>query len=291
LASWVAKVRVSTFYVYLLSCFPTPKTGWDDQELLIMPITPYTDVNQLLDSLLSQIQKTLGKKLVGLYLYGSLVSGDFDHESSDIDLLAATSSDIDDKEFSDLQEMQHDFVAKNKQWNDRIEIAYLSVTALKTFKSHTSQIAIISPGEPFHLKEAGNDWLMNWYLVREKGLTLFGPSPKTLIDPISKEEFIQAVQDHTKGWAEWIHHAHERKAQAYAILTMCRALYAYKNGEQVSKQQAALWAEQELPQWSALIKDALLWRATRHDEDVDHAATFPETLRFVQFVIDQIATK
>jgi hypothetical protein len=56
----------------------------------------------------------------------------------------------------------------------------------------------------------------------------------------------------------------------------------------VSKRQAALWAAQELPQWSALIKDALAWRAAQDDAAVDHDATFPETLQFVRFVIAQI---
>jgi len=256
-----------------------------------MQVTPYTDINALLDSLLMHMQNILRQKLVGLYLYGSLVSGDFDHESSDIDVLAATSSDINDKEFVDLQKMHDDLIANNKKWDDRIEIAYLSAGALKTFKSRTSKIAIISPGEPFHVKEAGNDWLINWYMVREKGITLFGPSSKTLIDPISKEEFIHAVQAQTKDWAQWIYRMQQRKSQAYAILTMCRALYAYKHGEQVSKKQAALRAAKELPLWSALIKNALLWREAWRDEAVDHAAMFPETLRFVQFVIDQIVAK
>ncbi len=253
-----------------------------------MQLTPYPDINDLLDTLLSQIQAVLHQKLVGVYLYGSLVWGDFDYDISDIDLLVATSSDIDDNEFSDLQRMHQDFVDQYKRWNDRIEIAYLSVAALQTFKSQPSKIAVISPGEPFHIKDAGKDWLINWYMVQEKGRTLFGPGPNTLIDPISKAEFIHAVQVQAKDWGDWIYHAHTRKGQAYAILTMCRALYAYRHGEQLSKRQAAVWAQIELPQWSALIGNALLWRAAPHDETVDHAATFPETLRFVQFIIDQI---
>jgi hypothetical protein len=48
--------------------------------------TPYTDMNALIEQLLSRIQEVLGEKLVGLYLYGSLVTGDFDHGSSDIDI-------------------------------------------------------------------------------------------------------------------------------------------------------------------------------------------------------------
>jgi hypothetical protein len=51
---------------------------------------------------------------------------------------------------------------------------------------------------------------------------------------------------------------------------------------------SAPWTNQ---QWSALIKNALLWREAWRDEAVDHAATFPDTLRFVQFVLDQIVAK
>ena len=67
--------------------------------------TPYAGINQLLELLLSGIQKKLGAKLVGLYLNGSLVIGDFDPYISDIDLVAALSSDIDDGEFGELQKM------------------------------------------------------------------------------------------------------------------------------------------------------------------------------------------
>jgi hypothetical protein len=70
--------------------------------------TPCVDINQLLELLLSGMQKILGGKLVGLYLNGSLVIGDFDPNISDIDLVAALSSDIDDKEFEELQKMHTD---------------------------------------------------------------------------------------------------------------------------------------------------------------------------------------
>lgn len=256
-------------------------------EVQATQFTQHADIDKLLDSLLREIRGILGPRLVGLYLYGSLVTSDFDRGSSDIDLLAATSSDIDENKFEQLQEMHVDFTNRNREWDGRMEIAYLSVEALRTFKSHASKIAIISPGEPFHIKEAGKDWLMNWYIVRERGVTLFGPPPGILIDQITKEEFIQAVTDYARAIRERIAHTHSRPAQAYAILTMCRALYAYKNGEQASKKQAALWAQKELPEWSSLIQDALSWREAWRDEQIDHAATFPETVRFVRFIVDQ----
>jgi predicted nucleotidyltransferase len=248
--------------------------------------TPYVDINNVLTELLAGMQAILGTKLVALYLYGSLVTGDFDHEVSDIDLLAATASDIDDNEFAALQTMHSDFAARHRVWDDRIEVAYLSVVALKTFRTQISKIVVISPGEPFHFKEAGKDWLMNWYVVREKGIVLFGPSTHELIAPVTKDELLQAVQEHTIAWREWVQCARARKAQAYAILTACRAFYTLRNGESVSKKRAAMWAAQELPEWSALIQSALVWRATLHDEDVDHAATLPETRSFVHAVVD-----
>jgi hypothetical protein len=249
--------------------------------------TPYADVNQLLEILLSGIHKILGEKLIGLYLYGSLVIGDFDPNISDIDLVAALSPDIDDQEFGALQKMHDDFAKKYKEWNDRIEVCYISVVALQSVRSHTSQIANISPGEPFHRRESSIEWLTDWYVVREKGITLFGPSPKTVIEPISMDEFVRSVQANANAWRIWINDMHNRKSQAYAILTLCRALYTYKNGEQVSKKQAAVWAKQEFPEWSKLIQNALLWREAWRVENIDHDATFPEILRFVHFAISQ----
>ena len=187
--------------------------------------------------------------------------------------------------------MQQSFISRHQACKDRLEIAYLSVEALKTYRWRTSNIAIMSPGEPFHIKEAGKDWPINWYVVREKGVALYGPSPTEIIDPITREEFSENVVEQTKEWRDWIEygeHGRTRPYQGYAILTMCRALYAFSNGEQASKKQAALWAQRELPQWASLIEAALKWRKAWRDGDVDHEATFPETVRFVHFVVDQI---
>jgi hypothetical protein len=250
-------------------------------------LTAYADINELLEILLSSMHKILGEKLVGLYLYGSLVLGTFDPTFSDIDLVAALESELDDHEFLALQTMHDEFAHQHKEWNGRIEVCYVSLAALQTVKTRTSLVANISPGEPFHKRETGFEWLVSWYLVRETGVTLFGPSPKTIIEPISKDEFLGAIRAHVKAWGEWTYDMHHRNSQAYAILTMCRALYTLRYGEQVSKSQAALWAEKEFPEWASLIEQAIMWRETWRDEDVDHEATFRDTLGFVRFAIKE----
>jgi predicted nucleotidyltransferase len=257
-----------------------------------MQPTSYPVVNAILNRLQLRLKEILGQKLVGIYLYGSLVTESFDLEISDIDLLVVTSSALDEEELAALQAMHDNLATENPKWNERIEVAYLTLTALKTFRSQESTIAIISPGEPFHTKEAGKDWLINWYVVREKGLTLFGPAPNALIDPITQDEFIETVRDHIKEWPIYVNDCRARGSQAYAILTMCRALYTSMHGEQLPKRAAAFWAAKEFPAWSALIYNALWWRekSWEQDESVDHAATFPETKHFVHFAVDQIAS-
>lgn len=72
-------------------------------------LTP--DVQSAIDTLLSALQRTLGTRLAGLYLHGSLVIRDFDPEVSAIDLLAVLSSDLSPAEIASLQEMHRDFAA------------------------------------------------------------------------------------------------------------------------------------------------------------------------------------
>jgi predicted nucleotidyltransferase len=260
-----------------------------------MPLHPtqYPEVNDLLAHLLWKMKSILGDKLVGLYLYGSLVWGDFDLDISDIDLLATTTTDINKREFAALQQMHREIAGEYKRWDDRIEVQYLSVDGLRTFKTRSSKMGVISPGEPFHIVEAGNEWLMNWYLVREKGVVLAGPPPETIIAPVSKEEFMRAAVEHGREWRDWVTHAMDsRPYQSYGMLTVCRALYAQRHGEQVSKKQAAAWAAREYPELAPMLQKALEWRAAASTErDIDHTATYPKTERFIHYVVDRLLVK
>lgn len=253
-----------------------------------MKQTTYPEVNEALHILLFNLQHILEHKLVGLYVYGSLVLGDFDTKVSDIDILSAIESPINEREFEDLKRMHQAFIDTYPEWNDRIEVQYLSLEALKTFKEKESEVVTISPGDPLQRRMVGDHWLMNWYVVREKGLTLFGPDPKTIIEPISKEEFVQSVKQHTQNWNEWVKGMYSKYAQAYAILTLCRAYYAYKMGDQVSKKQAAEWTQKEFPEHARLIQNALIWRETSKGDTQEDFENYPKTVNFVHFIRDQI---
>jgi predicted nucleotidyltransferase len=252
-----------------------------------VPITQDKEIQALLHRLSEEIRRNTNGSLVGLYVYGSLVAGDFDKSRSDIDLLAVLDSDIGDETFGRLERMHARFVWDHPAWEDRIEVAYVPAYALRDFRTTISQIAVISPGEPFHLKPAGKDWVLNWYVVREAGVTLYGPPPGTLIPDIPRSEFVEAVRAQAETWKEWVYRMRTPGAQSYAVLTMCRALYTNTHGRQVSKKRAGLWAQAYLPQWAPLIRQSLDWLSERDDETDDDEG-FLETVRFVHEVADRI---
>src|SRR2546423_15719060 len=100
-----------------------------------MSVTDDSELYGILGGLATDIRRVLGPNLIGIYLYGSLVTGDFDRTCSDIDLLAVTSSVIEAVEFKRLDQLHQDFEAQNPEWKDRLEIAYVSQDALRTYRS------------------------------------------------------------------------------------------------------------------------------------------------------------
>ena len=75
--------------------------------------------------------------------------------------------------------------------------------------------------------------------------------------------------------------------QAYAVVTLSRALFAVRHSEQPSKQQAGDWVKMEHPQFAELVDWAFAIRVI-DDVDLPNAAESYEDVRaFVDFVIEE----
>lgn len=245
-------------------------------------------VELFLSEILRRLQGVLQANLAGLYLFGSLAWGDFDPDISDIDLLAVTEAELSAAEFRALDQAHEALVRQYPRWDSRLELGYAPWPALKTFKTQPMPLAMLSPGEPFHRKTAGPDWLINGYVLQEKGIALYGPAPQDFIPPIRQDEYRQAVKEQLAEWWTWIENTrHSRPYQGFAILTMCRALYALRVGEQVSKKKAMLWAQQAYPQWAGAIAAAWQWRQDYENQEIVHEATYPQTEQVVHEMITE----
>lgn len=251
-----------------------------------MSALSHPEIAQLLDEFQSGIETAMGGDFVGLYLFGSLVYGDFTPGVSDIDLLAVSRRSVTEVDTDRLRAMHRALIDRYPEWNDRIEVAYQSLHGLRTFHTERSPMGIISPGEAMHLIEAGDDWLINWYFVLDHGITLAGPPPETIIAPISHEAFVTAARDQGRRWPSELRHVKDQRGESYAILTVCRALYTHHTGELVSKIKAARWVQGRHPEWTDLIEMALERRLSA--EDNGPVDTFEDTVRFIDMVVAEI---
>jgi hypothetical protein len=248
--------------------------------------TPYSDVNWLLQDFLVALQALLGKQLHGFYLYGSLSLGDFDPKSNDVDFLIVTTEELSGKVLDHLREMHATLAANGNPYAQRLEGSYISRTALQRYDPDHADHPTIGSDWEVQVARHGSNWIIERHIVREHGVLVWGPSPRSLIDPVSPHELRLAVSEALEQFwqkqltgpePEWLRPRHY---QAFAVLTMCRALYTLSQGEIVSKPAAAAWALQTLdPSWRPLIERALIWRH-QHDKD-----ELTETLAFMHFAL------
>ena len=228
--------------------------------------TPYPDVNEILNLLLTSVKEILQDQFIGMYLFGSLANGDFD-QHSDIDILVLTNNEISETEFTALQEM-HERIAKiNSPWAIQLEVSYISQNAIRRFdRSNT----IVHPrldrgdGETLHRMAHESDWIIQRHILREHGVVIEGPGPRSLIDPVSRNNLRQAVTDVLPLWVNPVlddpSQIDKRGYQSFFVLSLCRMLYTMKHGEIVSKPFAAKWAKENLSQWTPLIERAWIGR-------------------------------
>lgn len=87
----------------------------------------------MLHELLTGVQAILGGYFVGLYLYGSLASGDFDPQRSDIDFVVVTAEEAPDEMLPALEAMHARIAASGSKWAAKLEGAYIPQCALRRY--------------------------------------------------------------------------------------------------------------------------------------------------------------
>lgn len=249
----------------------------------IATLTPYQDVNEILVELVKGLDDSLGERLVGFYLTGSLTYGDFDRGSSDIDYLVVMDAEITDHQRSALAALHGDIGVSFPEWRERIEGSYVTRDMLPGTipppqgRPYINQGAFWDPDPPY-----GNEWLLNLYVLRECGLALFGPAPEELIGPVA----IQAVQEASKRdlMEDWLPKAkaaaffEDSHTQAYVTLTLCRILHRAANDGVASKRAASAWVKETCGEpWRSLIERAEAWS---HGEDMNSNAEVRDFIHF-----------
>ena len=253
---------------------------------VVKPLFPTPEINIILDKLLRDVKEILGIRLVGLYIHGSLAYGDFDPHTSDIDFLVVTDGHPSAEIFSALKTMHARLFASRLAWSHKLEGAYLPKDDLPRHDPAHAPVPWLGLDGHFALETLGTDWIIQRWILREKGIVIFGPPLQPMIDPVSGDDLREAVRGSLREWWSPPFPSPERfsrgEYQAYAILTMCRSLYVLKNGRVASKPEAARWAKSFLGEpWSRLIAEALDWRGEMEFDRLE------ATLGFIRYTLER----
>ncbi len=251
--------------------------------------TGHADVDEVLGMLSDGIVTALGENLVGFYLTGSLTYGGFDRGSSDIDYLVAMRREIDAREREALRALHDEVGIRFPMWRERIEGTYVTQEMLKQIdppkqgRPYVNQGAFWDPDPPY-----GNEWLLNLYVLRERGVALIGPEPADIFPDVDIadvraasardlfDERLPTVDD-----TELYEDPHQ---QAYTVLTICRILHRAEHDQVTSKRVAAAWVKREYGEpWASLVERAEAW------SHGDELATPDEVTGFIQFAADVLS--
>jgi hypothetical protein len=232
-----------------------------------------------LPPLLADLRASLGRDLVGAYLYGSAISGGFDPALSDLDLAVVTGRPTDGIAFDVFDGVVRRLQAREPDWADRLDIVFVGGDTLAGFRAG-GRFLDISHDEPLRVIEDAADWLETWFLVRDADTALVGPSARSIIPEIKLDEFLGAVRKNVPSRVDMGLTNERPGAVAYVVLSLCRTLRSLATHAKCTKVEGAAWASDRFPEWSWLIRAALEVRSGDGARDFtpDEKAQIPRLL-------------
>ena len=252
-------------------------------------LTPYKDVNEILQFFTSGVIDIFGKNLTGIYLTGSLSYGAFHYDRSDIDTTVILNNPISPVELEAIKNFHKQIETKFNKWAKRLECTYTPIEMLPSILPPEKPRPWYWGGEGILYEEApyGNEWIINNYLLYNYAIPLVGPNFKDLTNPIDIEEVQKAcIRDLFTEWEpkiankDWLDDSHY---ESYFILNLCRILYTVICKSASTKDAATAWAKNKYGVWADLINSADQW----HDGiELDIRE---KTIEFIGFVIDQVS--
>lgn len=237
------------------------------------------DLAAVIRPLLLDLQRTLGDHLVAVWLTGSAATGSFTAGISDLDLVVVTRSPISALDLAALERVHRRVVQRDRAWEHRLEVVYVATRTLAELRRDDA-LAVVSPGEPFHVTGPASDWLQNWYLVREGGIALHGPGPDAVIPAIGEPEFHASIR-------RYLAYLRQREPSGYAVLSACRSLRVLETGVHGSKEAAVSWCRTRLPEWASLVDAAWTDRQAPRAKGFADPGTRDAAGKFVRVVASE----
>jgi hypothetical protein len=251
--------------------------------------TPYQDLNRVLSELVKSVRTILNDNFIGSYLQGSFAIGDYD-EHSDVDFIMVVKDELSANEMNALQVMHNRIYEFGIEWAKHLEGSYFPLKILQSQPLGQKLWYLDNGSRSLIESDHCNSLVVRW-TVREKGVIMAGPDPKTIINPIPTNSLRKEIYSTICDWGKQIianpKQFENRFYQSFIVLSYCRMLHDLKKGEISSKQTGAEWAKKNLDQswvdlidrtWQGRPNPAVSVREPADPED------FARTLSFIDYV-------
>ncbi|MCA9958953.1 MAG: DUF4111 domain-containing protein, partial [Anaerolineales bacterium] len=246
----------------------------------------------------AEVKAELAENLVGIYLVGSLASGDFDLDS-DIDFLVVMNTELTETNLTHLQDIQTNIHALDCYPAKHLEGSYINIHDLNDWRTvGIKKLYYFDNGSTtFEQSIHDNNWHVRW-ILRERGIPLFGPEPQTILHAIPPDKLLdemktsmrQIMEAFAEAVPQPLNFFNSQFGQSFVVLTYCRMLHTLHTGEVQSKKAGANWAKEFVaPQWKPLIERAWHDReGVRFGEKIGlraDALLLEETLEFAKYAV------
>ena len=258
------------------------------------PPTPYPELNDVLRELVAGVREILADNFCGAYLQGSFAVGDAD-EHSDVDFIVATHDELAGAQVDALQALHKRLYALDSPWAQHLEGSYVPKDELRHVDEFRSMYWYLDNGASELIEDSHCNTAVVRRTLRECGIVLAGPDPKSLVEPVSAEQLRKDVLRDLPGWAEWAPEPTKAggmscSKQPYLVVNSCRMLRTLETGRVTSKREAGEWAIRALDlEWASLIQQALDDRPDPWVRVYEPAEpeTVERTLAFVDYVVER----
>ena len=254
----------------------------------ISSLTPFTDINIFLETYTTRLAELLYSNIVGIYLTGSLSYGDFNYNSSDIDITNVTKQTINVTELELIKKFHRDLLNNFPLLSRKLECTYTPNYMLKNYYPPKEPRPWYFGSEEKLYEKApyGNEWIINNYLLYKYSITLAGIEFQSICNEIPIIEVQKAcINDCLKEWKPKIYDLtflNNDHYAAYFVLNLCRIYYTIHNAEVSSKKVAANWVKQKFVKWHDLISKAQSWEYDKTFKEID------QIINFAKFIFVQI---
>lgn len=251
--------------------------------------TRYPELNALLRELVERAYGILRGNLVGAYLQGSFAVGDADMHS-DCDFLVPVREQVSAEQEAALRALHDEIPTRDGHWTHHLEGSYPVADELRTLDALGREWLYVDHGwQEMQWSTHCNTEVARWSL-RECGVTLAGPDPRTLVDEVPADVLrarmrtdIGELLPQLLTWLSldvaW--------GQRYTVTTYCRILYTIRFGRVASKKAALEWAGDALdPRWRGLVGQVLADRPLGYDPaDPPRPGSVAATLAFGRYAV------